>query len=521
MDDILITFDDCGRSRSLPSHVSNAFFTIDSSLVLSGSPTVSLELSLLDGGVVVARIDGCDLRTALDAAEWAADVSDFLTAPMAIRCILQRATTAGACVRLSGFVSIDEAVCCCFDHICDAQLEQRGRRATVDAFHAALSATEVLPAVFCVRAQPLVLGSSFVRLQEHYECPDACIRGHAFTMDEYRAWARRSGGVGTVAQADSASPYAQARGSCEASEEDEDSSEEDDGSSEEDDDSDDESSSEASHGFDYYLKWPGFNVPSRVLDGARAGVLGPLRPMEEALLAAVATACEEARCNDGRDERGHYVIGITPFDDETMRHEMAHGLWATNGAYRAKVSTIVATIPYEAQEAMRTQLLRDGYADVAEIVEDEVQAYLSEGQLLGCDRCAAVRAAARQIGATFRAYVSRDHGARRGATGGTMSGSIGGSMGGSASGSANGSASGSIGGSANGSASGSIGGSANGSASGSMGGSRAATGAAAGAHHSRPSRVQHCGHAALLASLKVSEGAALGVELRIALLGEG
>lgn len=31
-------------------------------------------------------------------------------------------------------------------------------------------------------------------------------------------------------------------------------------------------------GFDYYLQWPGFNVPSWVLDDARAGKLGPLRP---------------------------------------------------------------------------------------------------------------------------------------------------------------------------------------------------------------------------------------------------
>ena len=32
-------------------------------------------------------------------------------------------------------------------------------------------------------------------------------------------------------------------------------------------------------GFDYYLQWPGFNIPSWVLDDARAGKLGsPLRP---------------------------------------------------------------------------------------------------------------------------------------------------------------------------------------------------------------------------------------------------
>lgn len=32
-------------------------------------------------------------------------------------------------------------------------------------------------------------------------------------------------------------------------------------------------------GFDYYLQWPGFNIPSWVLDDARIGKLGlPLRP---------------------------------------------------------------------------------------------------------------------------------------------------------------------------------------------------------------------------------------------------
>merc|ERR1740116_531798 len=81
--------------------------------------------------------------------------------------------------------------------------------------------------------------------------------------------------------------------------------------------------------FDFYLRWPGFNLPSRIIEAVREGALGPLHPREQALLASI----DAARGDRPGD---YYVIG-TCEEAEALHHEMAHGLYATSAAYREEV----------------------------------------------------------------------------------------------------------------------------------------------------------------------------------------
>jgi len=219
------------------------------------------------------------------------------------------------------FASQEELICWYYDALCDLV---RPRPAD---FSALLSVEEVLPSVYCVRAaSQLVLASMFLRPQEYYECPADSIRHRRFTLQDYKAWCQEE-----------RSPRA------------------------------------GGGGFNYYLQWPGFNVPSWVLDDLRAGSLGPLAPQEEALLTCLPP-------NDGP----YYVIGTMELDAETLRHELAHGLYTTRPDYRATVQGLLDGLPPDALAGMRERLLRMGYCDDSEILRDEMQAYICEGNCLGC-----------------------------------------------------------------------------------------------------------------------------------------
>eukprot|EP00288_Rhodomonas_lens_P015540 CAMPEP_0177713338 /NCGR_PEP_ID=MMETSP0484_2-20121128/12884_1 /TAXON_ID=354590 /ORGANISM="Rhodomonas lens, Strain RHODO" /LENGTH=283 /DNA_ID=CAMNT_0019225217 /DNA_START=91 /DNA_END=939 /DNA_ORIENTATION=- len=85
----------------------------------------------------------------------------------------------------SSFRSAPEAVCSYFDLAADAF------HTSAQDFAALLSVTEVLPRVFHVHtASRLVLASTFVRFQEHYEGQSVRFRRQSFSLEEFRKWYR-------------------------------------------------------------------------------------------------------------------------------------------------------------------------------------------------------------------------------------------------------------------------------------------------------------------------------------------
>jgi len=215
------------------------------------------------------------------------------------------------------FVSPQELVCCYFDAMCDADA------VSATDFQAHMSVNEILPSVYRVHAESrMVLGSTFLRFQEYYECPSNRFRHSCFTFQEYKDWYRGS-------------------------------------------------ARDLGGGFNYYLIWPGFNIPSWVVRDMRQGHIGkPLRPQEQALLALLP------------DDQDFYVIGTCEKDTSTLHHEMAHGLFTTNAEYRAAVKAALARLPQRRYNACRRVLLGMGYVDDPVILEDEMQAYMVEGNCL-------------------------------------------------------------------------------------------------------------------------------------------
>merc|ERR1712032_879783 len=61
-----------------------------------------------------------------------------------------------------------------------------------------------------------------------------------------------------------------------------------------------------------------------------------------------------------------------------------HAMFEVNPAYRCDVEAELATIAEGPMRRMKAYLRCEQYADVERILQDEVHAYLSEGDKLGC-----------------------------------------------------------------------------------------------------------------------------------------
>jgi hypothetical protein len=164
------------------------------------------------------------------------------------------------------------------------------------------------------------LGLSFLRYQEFYESPNGQFRGQKFLVEDYKRW--------YIAETEES-------------------------------------------WFTYCEDWAGFNVPSVCFqqvqelgisdynnyDGLILGIVNYIKMLEE-----------------GAE---FYVIGSLQNSKEIMRHEVAHGLFATNLEYKNKSLKLINDLDPEIYKFIKKELIRMGYTEA--VFEDETQAYLSTG----------------------------------------------------------------------------------------------------------------------------------------------
>lgn len=169
---------------------------------------------------------------------------------------------------------------------------------------------EVEPSVFFLGFNDRrEMAETLVRFQESYESPK--FKGKTFLRSEYKAWYR------TVSE---------------------------------------------SGKYTYHKDWSGFNFPNWVLEPFYQGHFIKLTKRERAIL------------NYFRNIRGKfYVIGALSGDVTTIPHEVSHGRFYLNDAYREEILRTLTLYPNEVA-LIEKRLEFEGYH--SGVFKDEVQAYV-------------------------------------------------------------------------------------------------------------------------------------------------
>jgi predicted unusual protein kinase regulating ubiquinone biosynthesis (AarF/ABC1/UbiB family) len=68
-----------------------------------------------------------------------------------------------------------------------------------------------------------------------------------------------------------------------------------------------------------------------------------------------------------------------------MDHEIAHGLYFTNDEYRKSVTNLIKQIEPTHYEKLKKKLIKMGYVNDKEIIDDEINAFMSTGLYNGLD----------------------------------------------------------------------------------------------------------------------------------------
>lgn len=197
---------------------------------------------------------------------------------------------------------------------------------------------EVAPRIFCaVFKNEFDMAMTFLRYQECYEssCPE--FKGKSFTIVDYMRWYSKNLGNGA---------------------------------------------------FTYTSDWSGFNVPSKVIAKAHEpGFIKDWNCYDEEMR-KIYKVCHKF------NESSFYLIGMMKNDEQTLRHEVAHGLFSINADYKYGMSDKVNRLPQEIKDAFTKILLDMGYHE--SVIIDEIQAYCSTGLLSsmqavpGIEECKAI-----------------------------------------------------------------------------------------------------------------------------------
>lgn len=163
-----------------------------------------------------------------------------------------------------------------------------------------------------------------IRFQEVYECP--VWKNKIFTIEQYSNW------------------YAEKNGS-----------------------------------FTYYNDFDGFNVP-------RESIIKVIKSFPN--LSNNEKAVEEILIKNKVLDDDYVVATYGDNNGGALKHEIAHGLFRTNTAYKRAIKASLSDIPEKLIEQMNSYLLKGGYSE--SVLEDEMQAYFVVGyndtDIYGCKK---------------------------------------------------------------------------------------------------------------------------------------
>jgi hypothetical protein len=122
---------------------------------------------------------------------------------------------------------------------------------------------------------------------------------------------------------------------------------------------------------EYFEEWDGFNIPKNPLEDFYIK-FNNLTIREKTI--------RDLWFNPNKDYK--YLIATETFSDpSTYDHELCHALWAIKPEYRISCQRVTESIPKDVLIEIKKYLVKEGYPDNEDILNDEVQAYLKTSEI--------------------------------------------------------------------------------------------------------------------------------------------
>lgn len=132
--------------------------------------------------------------------------------------------------------------------------------------------------------------------------------------------------------------------------------------------------------FTYTSDWSGFNIPSVSLKQAFKAFGKKYFSQYDEIMKQIFDFCEKDVCTKyGSKNKSFYLIGADSANSSTMRHEIAHGFYWTNPEYKKNCTELIKGVKRSVYETVKRVLVKIGYANDKNIIDDELQAYFSTG----------------------------------------------------------------------------------------------------------------------------------------------
>lgn len=182
---------------------------------------------------------------------------------------------------------------------------------------------EVKPKIFLLEMEnPYDLAMYFLRYQEFYESPNKKFKGKEFSIIEFMEWYSKEHIKNNI--------------------------------------------------FSYPRDWGGFNIPGTIIPDVFQLGIRDLNKYDIFMYKIYEKIYK-------KHKNCFYLIGSLKKDKETLKHEIAHGLYFTNLDYYYEMKSLISNIDKKTKNIMTNVLLNHMYCK--EVIDDEIQAYFATGLL--------------------------------------------------------------------------------------------------------------------------------------------
>ena len=153
--------------------------------------------------------------------------------------------------------------------------------------------------------------------------------------------------------------------------------------------------------FSYHEDWAGYNMPCTSIESCIAKI--PDLNFYDLIMFSVVDTIKNIIGGDN-----YYLIGIDQSDGEDpslIFHEVAHGLWFSSPIYKRKQFNNIERMNPSVRNTVAKKITGMGYGE--NVVDDEIQAYLSTGVGDNMTRIKDIKQAQLSFKAVFDSYVGK------------------------------------------------------------------------------------------------------------------